>query len=125
MRSTDGVLRKKRGGPSLQPYSGTELAQAKDRSVRIDPPRPMRPLIKVEYNYDEEDRGGHLIVKTKEILYSAQELAKLQEKYSRNSEAVETICVESFLIERGWHTFKRERSIKLQGPSIFLTTGNN
>lgn len=50
----------------------------------------MRPLIKVQYNYDEEDRGGHLIVKTKEILYSAQELGKLQEKYSRDSKVMKT-----------------------------------
>lgn len=118
-------LGKEEVGPSSQPYSSTELAQAQDRSVRIDPPRPMRPLLKVEYNYDEENGGGHLIVKIKEILHSAQELAKVQEKYSRNSKEMETEYVWSFLNGRGWHTFKWEGSTKFQVLSVFLTTGNN
>ncbi|GAB0206879.1 hypothetical protein GRJ2_003153500 [Grus japonensis] len=81
-------------------------------------PVPIRPLIKTETT-NEGDDDVRTTVRT--IPWSPAELAKLQEKYSRNPEESETEYVWQVSLTGGGPNFtKRGRSRRLLGPwSVF------
>lgn len=80
------------------PWDGMEEAKRKCEND-INP--QVRPLIKTEYQYGEGNEAGLEGVVTKEIPYSANELAKLPEKYSRSAKETETEYVWRFSLTGG------------------------
>lgn len=54
------------------------------------------PLTKTDTIYDRECEEAASTATTKQVPYSATELAHLQEKYSRHAKETETVCLEDF-----------------------------
>ncbi|GAB0206780.1 hypothetical protein GRJ2_003143600 [Grus japonensis] len=71
-------------------YSYNELEEAKSRLDKSDVPTSfLRPLVKTEFKY-EDDEDEFPQITTKEVPYSAIELAKLKKDFGRNPEESET-----------------------------------
>ncbi|KFO09750.1 hypothetical protein N312_13619, partial [Balearica regulorum gibbericeps] len=80
----------------------------------------LRPLIKTEVVYDGED--AEPAVTTKEISYTVTELAKLQEKYSRQAKETEMEYVWRVFLTGGDRTrLSEEKAQGYWGPGVFLT----
>ncbi|XP_068031317.1 uncharacterized protein [Anomalospiza imberbis] len=84
----------------------------------------LRPLIKTEYNFiNEEDFDPHIT--TKEIPYTATELAKLKKEYSRLPQESETEYVFRVSLTGGDQIKLSEQEASgYWGHGVFLTTGN-
>ncbi|XP_066194960.1 LOW QUALITY PROTEIN: uncharacterized protein [Sylvia atricapilla] len=84
----------------------------------------LRPLIKTEYNYiNEEDRDPHIT--TKEIPYTATELAKIKKEYSRlPSESKTEYVFRVSLIGGDQIKLSEQEASGYWGHGVFLTTGN-
>ncbi|XP_066194403.1 uncharacterized protein [Sylvia atricapilla] len=84
----------------------------------------LRPLIKTEYNYiNEEDRDPHIT--TKEIPYTATELAKIKKEYSRLPSESETEYVfRVSLTGDDQIKLSEQEASGYWGHGVFLTTGN-
>lgn len=67
-------------------------------TTKPDPqPLPkLYPLRKTDAVYDRECEEAAPTATTKQVPYSATELAHLQEKYSRHAKETETVCLEDF-----------------------------
>ncbi|XP_068277936.1 LOW QUALITY PROTEIN: uncharacterized protein [Nyctibius grandis] len=89
------------------------------------PTQPLRPLVKVEYAYeDSEDHNPKMV--TKEVPYTATELAKLKRDFSRSSKESETEYVWRVSLTGGDQILLSEREAEgYWGPGVFLTTGDN
>ncbi|XP_023773864.1 uncharacterized protein LOC111922541, partial [Cyanistes caeruleus] len=85
----------------------------------------MRPLIKTEYNYiNDEDLDPH--VTTKEIPYTATELAKLKKEYEHLPHESETEYVFRVSLTGGDQIRLSEQEASgYWGHGVFLTTGDN
>ncbi|XP_066194425.1 uncharacterized protein [Sylvia atricapilla] len=84
----------------------------------------LRPLIKTEYNYiNEEDRDPHIT--TREIPYTATELAEIKKEYSRLPSESETEYVFRVSLTGGDQIKLSEQEASgYWGHGVFLTTGN-
>ncbi|XP_066194410.1 LOW QUALITY PROTEIN: uncharacterized protein [Sylvia atricapilla] len=85
---------------------------------------PLRPLIKTEYNYiNEEDHDPHIT--TKEIPYTATELAKIKKEYSCLPSESEMEYVFRVSLTGGDQIKLSEQEASgYCGHGVFLTTGN-
>ncbi|XP_068280404.1 uncharacterized protein, partial [Nyctibius grandis] len=83
------------------------------------------PLVKVEYAYeDSEDNNPKMV--TKEVPYTATELAKLKRDFSRSPKESETEYVWRVSLTGGDQILLSEREAEgYWGPGVFLTTGDN
>lgn len=78
-------------------YPWEKMEEPRNKYENCDTPC-LCPLTKTAFQYGEDGTNEGVI--TKEIPYSATELAKLQEKYSRSAKEMETdMCGESPLWE--------------------------
>uniref|UniRef100_A0A8C0IHA1 Uncharacterized protein n=1 Tax=Bubo bubo TaxID=30461 RepID=A0A8C0IHA1_BUBBB len=91
-----------------QIYPQGDLQKAKETA---ESPFHMYPLVKTEYLY--EDDNDHPQVITKEVPFTATELAKLRKDFARTAKESETEYVWRKEAEGYW------------GPGVFLTTGNH
>ncbi|XP_068277935.1 uncharacterized protein [Nyctibius grandis] len=84
-----------------------------------------QPLVKVEYAYeDSEDHNPKMV--TKEVPYTAAELAKLKRDFSRSPKESETEYVWRVSLTGGDQILLSEREAEgYWGPGVFLTTGDN
>ncbi|KAK4819989.1 hypothetical protein QYF61_017368 [Mycteria americana] len=105
-------------------YPWEEMEQAKCQLDERTAPQ-LRPLLKTEFQY-EGSTNTTLEIITKEIPYSATELAKLQEKYSRLPRETETEYVWRVSLTGG-DRIKLSDEEEVQGywgPGVFLTIPN-
>ncbi|KAK4819990.1 hypothetical protein QYF61_017369 [Mycteria americana] len=101
-------------------YPWEEMEQAKCQLDERTAPQ-LRPLLKTEFQY-EGSTNTTLEIITKEIPYSATELAKLQEKYSRLPREMETEYVWRVSLLRGERIkLSEEEAQEYWGPGVFLT----
>ncbi|XP_071436803.1 uncharacterized protein [Pithys albifrons albifrons] len=85
----------------------------------------LRPLIKTEYTYEGSDDDTPQIT-TKEIPYTATELAKLKKEYSRTPKESETEYVWRVSLTGGDQILLSEKEAEgFWGAGVFLTTGDN
>ncbi|XP_051499549.1 uncharacterized protein LOC127396039 [Apus apus] len=102
-------------------YPQKELREAKARSDKIP---QLRPLIKREYYYEDPDDEQPSSV-TKEVPYSATELAKLKKEFARNAKESETEYVWRVSLSGGDQILLTEKEAEgYWGPGVFLTTGD-
>ncbi|XP_068265466.1 LOW QUALITY PROTEIN: uncharacterized protein [Nyctibius grandis] len=107
-------------------YPNGELEEARRRyDLPQNPPQPLRPLVKVEYAYeDSEDDNPRMV--TKEVPYTATELAKLKNEYSRNPTESETEYVWRVSLTGGDQILLSEREAEgYWAPGVFLTPGGH
>ncbi|XP_010293447.1 PREDICTED: LOW QUALITY PROTEIN: uncharacterized protein LOC104616342 [Phaethon lepturus] len=113
----------------IPPRSGTgypfdDLQAARERVEKLEPPS-LRPLVKTEYIYDD-DQDQSPQVTTKEVPYTATELAKLKKDFSRTpgESEMEYVWRVSFL--GGDQILLSEKEAEgYWGPGVFLITGNH
>ncbi|KAK4818852.1 hypothetical protein QYF61_020071 [Mycteria americana] len=100
-------------------YPWEEMEQAKCQHERTAP--QLCPLIKTEFQYEGgADTAPEII--TKEIPYSATELAKLQDRYSRVPRETETEYVWRVSLTGGDRIkLSEEEAQGYWGPGVFLT----
>ncbi|KFW78775.1 hypothetical protein N305_04934, partial [Manacus vitellinus] len=85
----------------------------------------LHPLIKTEYTYEGLDDDTPQIT-TKEIPYTATELAKLKKEYSRTPRESETEYVWRVSLTGGDQILLPEKEAEgFWGAGVFLTTGDN
>ncbi|KAK4818549.1 hypothetical protein QYF61_014685 [Mycteria americana] len=100
-------------------YPWEEMERAKCQHERTAP--QLRPLIETEFQYEGgADTAPEII--TKEIPYSATELAKLQDRYSRLPRETETECVWRVSLMGEDRIQLSEEAVQgYWGPGVFLT----
>ncbi|XP_027528790.1 uncharacterized protein LOC113962193, partial [Neopelma chrysocephalum] len=85
----------------------------------------LHPLIKTEYTYEGSDDDTPQIT-TKEIPYTATELAKLKKEYSRTPKESETEYIWRVSLTGGDQILLTEKEAEgFWGAGVFLTTGDN
>ncbi|XP_068271174.1 uncharacterized protein [Nyctibius grandis] len=107
-------------------YPNRELEEARTRYDLLQGPlQPLQLLVKVEYAYeDSEDDNPRMV--TKEVPYTATELAKLKKEYSRNPRESETEYVWRVSLPGRDQIMLSEREAEgYWGPGVFLTTGDH
>ncbi|XP_074880385.1 uncharacterized protein LOC142029430 [Buteo buteo] len=105
-------------------YPLCDLQAAKERVEKLEPPSS-QPLVKTGYIYDhEQDQFPQ--VTTKEVPYTATELAKLKKEFSQTPKESETEYVWRVSLSEGDHVPLSEKEAEgYWGPGVFLTTGNH
>lgn len=96
--------------------------------MRLDkleiPPCSLRPLIKMQYTYDDDQDDSPQII-TKEVPYTATELAKLKKEFGRTPRESETEHVRRVSLSGGDQMLLSEKEAEgYWGPRVFLTTGD-
>ncbi|XP_040977259.1 uncharacterized protein LOC121232857 [Aquila chrysaetos chrysaetos] len=105
-------------------YPFKDLQAAKERVEKLELPS-LRPLVKTEYTYDDE-QDQFPQVTTKEVPYTATELAKLKKEFGRTPKESETEYVWRVSLSGGDQILLSEKEVEgYWGPGVFLTTGNH
>ncbi|XP_052631079.1 LOW QUALITY PROTEIN: uncharacterized protein LOC128136025, partial [Harpia harpyja] len=105
-------------------YPFKDLQAAKERVEKLELPS-LRPLVKTEYIYDDE-QDQFPQVTTKEVPYTATELAKLKKEFGRTPKESETEYVWRVSLSGGDQILLSEKEAEgYWGPGVFLTTGNH
>ncbi|XP_069631326.1 LOW QUALITY PROTEIN: uncharacterized protein [Haliaeetus albicilla] len=104
-----------------QIYPQGDLQRAKETVESLP---HMYPLIKTEYVY-EDDSDDHPQVITKEVPFTATELAKLKKDFARAAKESETEYVWRVSLSGGDGILLSEKEAEgYWGPGVFLTTGD-
>ncbi|XP_042644246.1 uncharacterized protein LOC122152922 [Tyto alba] len=104
-----------------QIYPQRDLQKAKETVERIP---HMYPLVKTEYVYKDES-DDRLQVITKEVPFTATELAKLKKDFARTAKESETEYVWRESLSGGDGIILSEKEAEgYWGPGVFLTTGD-
>uniref|UniRef100_A0A8D0FNC9 Uncharacterized protein n=1 Tax=Strix occidentalis caurina TaxID=311401 RepID=A0A8D0FNC9_STROC len=105
-----------------QIYPQGDLWKAKET---IESLPHMYPLVKTEYIY-EDDSDNHPQVITKEVPFTATELAKLKKDFARTAKESETEYVWRVSLSGGDGILLSEKETEgYWGPGVFLTTGDH
>ncbi|XP_071587777.1 uncharacterized protein [Heliangelus exortis] len=107
-------------------YPLEELKELKQRinQLELSQPSKLCPLVKTEYTY-EDDEDNHPRVLTKEIPFSALELAKLRREFGRTPKESETEYVWRVSLSGGDEILLTEQEAGgFWGPGVFLNTGD-
>ncbi|XP_074667200.1 uncharacterized protein LOC141917704 [Strix aluco] len=105
-----------------QIYPQGDLQKAKETAESLP---HMYPLVKTEYVY-EDDSDNHPQVITKEVPFTATELAKLRKDFSRTAKESETEYVWRVSLSGGDGILLSEKEAEgYWGPGVFLTTGDH
>ncbi|XP_068277942.1 uncharacterized protein [Nyctibius grandis] len=111
-------------GAGLYPSGEPEEARMR-YDLPQGPLQPLQPLVKVEYAYEDSEDSNPKMV-TKEVPYTATELAKLKKEYSRSPKESETEDVWRVSLTGGDQIMLSERDAEgYWGPGVFLTTGDH
>ncbi|XP_069631239.1 LOW QUALITY PROTEIN: uncharacterized protein [Haliaeetus albicilla] len=104
-------------------YPFKDLQAAKERVEKLELPS-LRPLVKTEYIYDDE-QDQFPQVTTKEVTYTATELAKLKKEFGRTPKESETEYVWRVSLSGGDQIMLSEKEAEgYWRPGVFLTTGD-
>ncbi|XP_074669757.1 uncharacterized protein LOC141918805 [Strix aluco] len=88
------------------------------------PPPHMCPLVKTEYLYEDDNDCPQVV--TKEVPFTATELAKLRKDFARTAKESETEYVWRVSLSGGDGILLSEKEAEgYWGPGVFLTTGNH
>ncbi|XP_029876242.1 uncharacterized protein LOC115343847 [Aquila chrysaetos chrysaetos] len=105
-------------------YPFKDLQAAKERVEKLELPS-LGPLVKTEYTYDDE-QDQFPQVTTKEVPYTATELAKLKKEFGRTPKESETEYVWRVSLSGGDQILLSEKEAEgYWGPGVFLITGNH
>ncbi|GAB0210179.1 hypothetical protein GRJ2_003483700 [Grus japonensis] len=105
-------------------YPFNDLQAAKKKVEKLEP-LSLRPLVKTEYIYDDEQDQSPQVT-TKEVPYTAVKLVKLKKEFGRTPKESETEYVWRVLLSGGDQILLSEREAEgYWGPGVFLTTGNH
>ncbi|XP_075595306.1 LOW QUALITY PROTEIN: uncharacterized protein LOC142599320 [Balearica regulorum gibbericeps] len=105
-------------------YPFKDLQAAKERVEKLEP-LSLRPLVKTEYIYDDEQDQSPQVT-TKEVPYTAVELMKLKKEFGRTPKESEMEYVWRVSLSGGDQILLSEREAEgYWGPGVFLTTGNH
>uniref|UniRef100_A0A8C5TJH5 Uncharacterized protein n=1 Tax=Malurus cyaneus samueli TaxID=2593467 RepID=A0A8C5TJH5_9PASS len=109
---------------NLQKVLGDVLAEHA-ASPQAEAAACLRPLIKMEYSYEGNQDQAPLIT-TKEVPYTATELAKLKREFSRHPRETETEYVWRVSLTGGDQILLSEKEAEgYWGPGVFLTTADH
>ncbi|XP_075014577.1 uncharacterized protein LOC142086018 [Calonectris borealis] len=104
-------------------YPFNDLQAAREKVEKSEPPS-LRPLVKTEYIYDDEEDQFPQVT-TKEVPYNAPELAKLRKDFGRTPRESETEYVWRVSLSGGNQILLSEKEAEgYWGPGVFITTGN-
>ncbi|GAB0209887.1 hypothetical protein GRJ2_003454400 [Grus japonensis] len=105
-------------------YPFNDLQAAKEKVEKLEP-LSLRPLVKTEYIYDDEQDQSRQVT-TKEVPYTAVELMKLKKEFGQTPKESETEYVWRVSLSGGNRILLSEREAEgYWGPGVFLTTGNH
>ncbi|XP_075597417.1 uncharacterized protein LOC142599608 [Balearica regulorum gibbericeps] len=104
-------------------YPFKDLQAAKEKVEKLEP-LSLRPLVKTEYIYDDE-QDQFPQVTTKEVPYTAVELMKLKKEFGRTPKESETEYVWRVSLSGGDQILSEREAEGYWGPGVFLTTGNH
>ncbi|KAM6103464.1 uncharacterized protein LJ206_014311 [Theristicus caerulescens] len=107
-------------------YPCEELEEMKLRLDKLEmPPHSLRPLVKTEFTYDNDQDDSPQIT-TKEVPYTATELAKLKKEFGRTAKESETEYVWRVSLSGGDQILLSEKEAEgYWGPGVFLTTSDH
>ncbi|XP_009579700.1 PREDICTED: uncharacterized protein LOC104079376, partial [Fulmarus glacialis] len=104
-------------------YPFNDLQAAREKVEKLEP-LSLRPLVKAEYIYDD-DQDQFPQVTTKEVPFTATELAKLKKDFGRTPRESETEYVWRVLLSGCDQILLTEKEAEgYWGPGVFLTTRN-
>ncbi|XP_009571611.1 PREDICTED: LOW QUALITY PROTEIN: uncharacterized protein LOC104072469 [Fulmarus glacialis] len=105
-------------------YPFNDLQAVREKVEKLEPPLLLRPLVKTEYIYDD-DQDQFPQVTTKEVPYTATEFAKLKKDFGQTLRELETEYMWRVLLSgRDQILLSEKEAERYWEPGVLLTTGN-